>query len=663
MRGIFKKSAVFLLALAFALPLTACAKKPDDTDKGNGNSVKIEQSDVLLASYGKTDYRIVVPADADETLMTAASELERFFEEATGAKPATVTDKNVVYTESAKYLSLGKNKLTLGAGITQEDNLGKSGFNIFTKGNTVFMLGNTSVAALYAAQDFMHYTFGYEAYSGDCVRVNKTDTLYLKKLTVRSVPSFENRVASTTYMWRDPAALRRLRWTNPADWFINCGNDVFATTLDIIPAEKYLESNPEYYRRKPNENGELEVAMIKNSSGKIIPAEVNFTNREMWKVALERMKELILENPDKDTIMFGQMDVKGWDESPETKAETEKYGGVESSSVVLCINYLASEIRSWINEVQPGRTIKVGMFAYLNSRNAPVKKNADGKYEPIAPEMVLDDDAFVMLAPIETDYRYSYNDPANPNANRECTDAIEGWGAVCDEVFLWGYDVNFCHFLIPFNCYNTLQDMYRFYKKNNCASIFNEGLDGGVKEGTAFADLRNYLEAKLSWDVDADVNALIADFMDGMYGAAAKQMTEYYNGMIELTTHNYFNNSGLNGEIYLDIEQAKFWPKGTLDRWIELIDEGIAAIEPLKASEPKRYAAIKGRLEKERLSPMYMVITLYPTYYTATELRELKLSFRELERKNPLGTAREFNGKNDGKGISMDELYRYWEIL
>ena len=633
--------------------------------------VKVENTDVLLASGGKTDYRIVIPDDADDTLRAAADELTEFFERATGAKPVTVTDRNAVYAPNAKILSLGKNAYAASAGIEPED-VGTDGFNIFTKGNSVFMLGNTSRASFYAVQDFMHYTFGYEAYTRDRIAVDVSPVLKLKKLTVRSVPAFENRFAPVTYIWDDPVALRRLRFRNPFDWLINCGHDIFATTRDLVPYEIYFDEvnhpetyHPEYYRRtyvnvdvgEGKTESRLEVQKDKQGN----PAEINFANREVWNVALENMKKLILANPDRNAIMFGQMDVAGWGESDEEKAELEKYGGKASATVVLACNWLAKNIREWLAEAEPGRKVQVGMFAYLASRDAPVKSDGRGGLEPYAPELALDEDVFVMLAPIETDYRYGYDDPVNPVANRQCADAIKGWGAICDKVFLWGYDINFCHFFIPFNCYNTLQDMYRFYKKNNAVSIFNEGIDGHATDATAFADLRLYLESKLAWNVDIDMKQTVAEFMQGCYGEAGDAMQKYYDGMIELTTYNY-HTLGMTGQIYYDIEQARYWPKGTLDTWIGYFDEAYAAIEPLKTTDPAEYAAIKKLLDKEKLAPLYLLIILHGAYYTDVELMNIKYAFRALERETPLTQAREFNNKNDGKGVLVNELYAYWGI-
>ena len=54
--------------------------------------------------------------------------------------------------------------------------------------------------------------------------------------------------------------------------------------------------------------------------------------------------------------------------------------------------------------------------------------------------------------------------------------------------------------------------------------MFQQGTGGNISE---FYELRQYLIAKLLWNPDADVNALMDDFLDGYYGPAANYIREY----------------------------------------------------------------------------------------------------------------------------------------
>ena len=605
------------------------------------------ETDVMLASSGKTDYKIVLPSNGDSITAFAAEELSHFFTQATGAKIGTVRDNNAVWTMDAKYLSIGYNKLAEDAGVKADDDVGTSGFNIVTKGNTVFMLGKTALAALYAVYDFLHYTFGYEAYTEDCYDLNRADVVKLKALTVKSIPTFDIRFGPTTPMWRNNLWLRRLRFVTPEEVMMTPpSGDFWATTLDLVPIEDYYDEHPEYFSDQ-----------ISSTTGK--PNDLNFSNKGMWEVALESIKELIVKNPDKDRIMFGMQDVNTWDSSPESKAIIDKYGA-NSATIVLCANWLSEHIRDWLATEYPGRTVKLGIFSYRASLNAPVKRDESGAYVPTYPEMKLDKDVFVLLAPIGTDYRYSYDDPQNPVANAESAEAIKAWSAISEELFIWGYSQDFVRYMYPVNTYNTMTDLYRFYKLNNAVALYDQGVSGGTNGNTAFFELKQYVQSKLAWNVNSDMNTHIQNFIRAYYGEAAEPMQKYFDRMIALTTYDFYELD-MGGRVYENLSNPKFFPKGEIDIWDDLVNEGYALIKPLEQTDNARYTVLKDRLDNEYISVLYLMIELHSQYFTADEIYNMKLTVKEYCEKGNITHHKEF-ADNDGKGASMNELYAYWGI-
>ena len=644
-----KKYIAFLLVAITALACAACGtpKNNDDSSDGkNDCNVEVKDTETLLAKNGITDYRIAVSAEADDDIMTAADELVTFFKESTGATLKIVSDNRVTWSNTEKYLVIGENAVSSAAGIVPDSDLGTSGFNIETKGNSVFMVGQSSEAAIYAVYDFMYYTFGLEFFTGEAYTIEKSDVLYLKELTVKSVPSFDYRYGPTSAIWNNPQWLRRLRFVKPTDVLIEAQSDFWATTLDIVPIDEYYETHKDYFSTEKNANGR--------------PVDVNFSNPEMWKVALENIKKLILENPGKDRIMFGMQDVTSWDQSKGSLDNLEKYG-TYSSSEILCVNYLAKNVREWLAKEQPGRRVKIGIFAYNKALEAPVKSDGKGGFEPTAPEMMLDEDVFVVIAPLQTDYNYSYEDSSKKN--QTMANAIKGWSVLCDDILIWGYMQNFAFYLLPFNTFNTMQGMYRFYKANNANAIYDEGAMGPTYGGTAFFELKQYLASKFAWNVDADMNDLINRFMKGFYGEAGEEMRKYYDGMISLTTYD-INELGMPGGVYENLLQAKYWPKGTLDAWMTYFENAYQSIDPLKTANPERYETLKFRIDKERVSLLYILIELHSSYYTEDELREMKLEVKRICEKAGIRLRKESAvlQKDAIGGALMQDLYNYWGI-
>ena len=469
----------------------------------------------------------------------------------------------------------------------------------------------------------------------------------LKALTVKSIPTFDIRFGPTTPMWRNNLWLRRLRFVTPEEVMMTPpSGDFWATTLDLVPIEDYYDEHPEYFSDQ-----------ISSTTGK--PNDLNFSNKGMWEVALESIKELIVKNPDKDRIMFGMQDVNTWDSSPESKAIIDKYGA-NSATIVLCANWLSEHIRDWLATEYPGRTVKLGIFSYRASLNAPVKRDESGAYVPTYPEMKLDKDVFVLLAPIGTDYRYSYDDPQNPVANAESAEAIKAWSAISEELFIWGYSQDFVRYMYPVNTYNTMTDLYRFYKLNNAVALYDQGVSGGTNGNTAFFELKQYVQSMLAWNVNSDMNTHIQNFIRAYYGEAAEPMQKYFDRMIALTTYD-FHELDMGGRVYENLSNPKFFPKGEIDIWDDLVNEGYALIKPLEQTDNARYTVLKDRLDNEYISVLYLMIELHSQYFTADEIYNMKLTVKEYCEKGNITHHKEF-ADNDGKGASMNELYAYWGI-
>ncbi len=56
--------------------------------------------------------------------------------------------------------------------------------------------------------------------------------------------------------------------------------------------------------------------------------------------------------------------------------------------------------------------------------------------------------------------------------------------------------------------------------------MFEQGT--GANNKTSWMEIRTYLISKLLWDVTADVNKIIDEFITGYYGKAAPYIKQYY---------------------------------------------------------------------------------------------------------------------------------------
>lgn len=105
---------------------------------------------------------------------------------------------------------------------------------------------------------------------------------------------------------------------------------------------------------------------------------------------------------------------------------------------------------------------------------------------------------------------------------------MRDWSALTDNIFVWDYVVQFKNYLTPFPNFHVLQPNIQFFKANKVNMMFQQGSNSNWSD---LAELKQYLIAKLLWNPEADVAALVNHFIDLYYGPAAKYVLGYYHLM------------------------------------------------------------------------------------------------------------------------------------
>ncbi len=118
----------------------------------------------------------------------------------------------------------------------------------------------------------------------------------------------------------------------------------------------------------------------------------------------------------------------------------------------------------------------------------------------------------------------------------------EDWCKLTDNIFMWDYVVQFRNLVSPFPNLRVLQPNIQYFRDNGMQMMFQQGSGGLISE---FVELRTYIIAKLLWNPDADVEAIIDDFVEGYYGPAGKYIRQYID-----TMHDALDQSGGDLGIY-----------------------------------------------------------------------------------------------------------------
>ena len=151
-----------------------------------------------LVKNGKTDYRLVIPAESSASLRVARTEFVDLFKQATDIQLTVVTDDEVTSPTQGKYISLGRTKLLENAGITiNSEELTADGHRVVTKDDDIYLCGGADEGTVFSVYTFMRVTFNYETYFYDCMEIDHVTETSLKNYDVTDIPDFKFRAHSS----------------------------------------------------------------------------------------------------------------------------------------------------------------------------------------------------------------------------------------------------------------------------------------------------------------------------------------------------------------------------------------------------------------------------------------------------------------------------------
>jgi hypothetical protein len=127
-------------------------------------------------------------------------------------------------------------------------------------------------------------------------------------------------------------------------------------------------------------------------------------------------------------------------------------------------------------------------------------------------------------------------DPASPR-NAGYIPIIEGWADLTDQIFAREYYTGLVQetdgLARVAAAYALVEDIPWYYE-HNVVGINSEALGMWGTVGLNF-----YLAAKMMWDVETDVEAVLDDYFEGMYGPAAPPMREYFETLRDIARERY----------------------------------------------------------------------------------------------------------------------------
>lgn len=591
---------------------TTTFRAPLSVDNSQNHIKKIVETDDYLIQNGKTDYKIVIPTNADSQIKMAANELVTLSREAIDILFEVITEEEIVAGES-KYISLGDTALARNANLTIDyERLGTDGYQIVTQGKTVYVLAD-GYGCKHGAYELLNDWFNYEYFYIDCYSLEKNENVKLKNYDVIEIPDIPYRAGGFASMWTDQTTISRFRMRIYPEFFVSIRGAIFHNSFKYLPITEHGIAHPDWYSTSNDQ-----ICYTARGNQEEYDAMVAETVRVL--------KEELSTQLDKNLVTFSIQDNTNSCTCSACNKVAEEYGA-KSAQIILFLNDVNKEIREWFNGDGQAykRDLKLCFFAYFGFVVPPASYNESaGAYAPNK-GLRCDDGVCALIAPIGADFTESFD----ATENEETREALLGWQAVTDNLATWFYDTLYVSMQGKFTFYNTFngyQNRFQYAYDVGSIWMFNQGNDGTYGGQMAFCNLKCYLSSKYAWNVNEDYQTLLTRFFDTMYQDASVVMRKYFE---ELQSHFVYNKAKYDeeGDCYSGWDKKQYWPKNSLLRWRGYLEEALVAIEALKTTNKELYQSTYTHIVSERLAVNYLLCLFYDGNLSDEDIAKYKAEF------------------------------------
>jgi hypothetical protein len=256
------------------------------------------------------------------------------------------------------------------------------------------------------------------------------------------------------------------------------------TFYRFIPPAKYFAEHAEWFS-------------LVNGKRTHDHAQLCMTNDEMLKELTQNVLEAVRAHPELGMVVVTQGDWTGNCEC-ESCAAIDQAEGTPMGSILYGVNKVAEAVEKEFP------AFLVATHAYMYS------------VEP--PQNMRPRDNVVIWYCV---HRKTMSQPVDSDVNRKVMEQLQAWSKIAPKLIIWDYMTNIFG---PFTLYpniHTLGKDFRAFQANHAVGVFAESESVSTSDNVA---AKMYVMSKLLWDPSQDENALIAEFMEGYFGAAAPHL-------------------------------------------------------------------------------------------------------------------------------------------
>lgn len=474
---------------------------------------------MYIVEDGASDYVIVTADDADECIMTAVNELQTYVEKISGVKLDCVNESSF---SGGKAIVLGNTDIA----SADTSGLKDDGFRLYSDGEHFVISGSTSRGTLYGVYTFLEEYLGVRWFTPELEVVPENEDIVIDASLDRTVePSFavrRNSQAGADDTYRARTKINVSFYYDAPEYGGAMTWVMWDVTLDRLVPDALFSEHPEYFAMNPD--------------GTRTTDHVCLSNPDVLTVAVDNARQAIIDcEYDAKYIHIGQKDNSNYCYCEKCSALYEEYGSVSAPTIIFTnafadalddeFPYMTFTFYAYGETDRPPQkgdlrcndnVVPVLCQLHRACRNHPITEcGAIDEQNPTFDSLFVEQDTMV----------------AKDHAK---------WVEIADRTFIYDYTINFINSAMFFSNFETLQSTMKYMHDIGITGyVYNCG-DGHT---AAFNELRNYLLCKLQWDVNADVEYHMMDFMKAYYGEEAapyiKEILDVQTAHSKATAHAF----------------------------------------------------------------------------------------------------------------------------
>lgn len=505
---------------------------------------------LTLAKDGETAYSIVISTTASPSTSHAAEELQHFLNQISSVSIPIVHDSEPLVGQA---ILLGDSKhLRAIAPDLDLTPLGEEGYLLRTAGPHLIIAGGALRGNLYGVYALLEEHLGCRWFTPEVSRIPARDSLVLPVLNESYVPVLEAREVGIMDCYdADWAARNRInsnaaKLTEKHGGRIVWGERMFVHTFDrLVPPDEYFDEHPEYF------------ALV---NGKRLKEKTQLctTNEEVVQLVIDRVRKAMRTQHEPGSEFYNaryfsvsQNDWRNYCECDSCQALAE-----QEDAAIAPILYLVNRVAEAIEEEFPQNAIET--LAYQGTRKAP--RNMRPR-----PNVII------RLAGIECCFSHPL-ETCDGERNPLFVEDVKAWSKAADRLWIWDYSTAFWPYQTPFPNRHVLQPNLKFFLRHNVRGIFMNDTFSTLHG--EFSQLDGYLQAKLLWNPDYDVELAMTEFLQAVYGDAATPIRRYIDLLRQEVEQTNFHMG-----IWVKSWTPDFLSDSLMDEAIALWDAAEAAVQ------------------------------------------------------------------------------------